>query len=50
VKKTDEALSKTQEEALIYQQKIEAGKVRLVPEKPTPKSKQEDEFEQQTRP
>ncbi len=46
MKKTDEALSKAQEQAQIYRELLESGKVRLVPEKPAPSPKQKDEVEQ----
>ncbi len=45
MKKTDEALSEAQKEAQIYRQKLEAGKIRLLPEKPAPKPTQKDEVE-----
>jgi hypothetical protein len=47
MKKTDEALSKSQDQALIYRQQLEAGEIRLVPDKPSRPVKQKDEVEQQ---
>lgn len=47
MKKTDEALTKSQDQALIYRQLLESGEVRLVPEKkPSKPAKQKDEVEQ----
>ena len=43
MKKTSEALSKAQDEALVYRQKLEAGEIRLIPEKPSRPVKQKDE-------
>lgn len=50
MKKTDEALAEAQKEAEIYRQKLDAGKIRLVPEKPAPSPQQKDEVEEETRP
>lgn len=47
MKKTDEALSKSQDQALIYRQQLESGAVRLVPDRPARPVKQKDEVEQQ---
>lgn len=35
MKKTSEALSKAQDQAMIYQQKLEAGQIRIITVKPT---------------
>ncbi len=45
MKKTDETLSEAQKQAQIYRRKLEAGKIRLLPEKPAPKPMQKDEVE-----
>lgn len=50
MKKTDEALSKAQDQALIYRQLLESGEVRLIPEKPSKPAKQKDEVEQHETP
>lgn len=46
MKKTDEALSKSQDQALSYRQQLEAGEIILVPENPSRPVKQKDEVEQ----
>ncbi len=45
MKKTSEALTKAQEKALIYREKLETGEIRLVPERKPRTQKQEDEIE-----
>jgi hypothetical protein len=39
-------LGRNHQEAQIYRQQLEAGKIRLLPEKPAPKPTQKDEVEQ----
>ena len=44
MKKTSEALSKVQDEAQVYREKLESGQIRLIPEKkPSGPVKQKDE-------
>jgi hypothetical protein len=48
MKWTDEVLIEAQKQAQIYRQKLQAGKVRVLPEKePGPPPKQKDEVESQ---